>query len=57
MFKVIKYNLEKIVYAIWNYALHFLLNLKYEFGFFMICHEIRAEWVKTEITDPNQQFG
>ena len=41
----------------WNYALHCLLNLKSEFGFFMICHEIRAEWVKTEITDPNQQFS
>ena len=36
----------------------FALSIKPpEFGFFMICHEIRAEWVKTEIKDPNQQFS
>ena len=47
---------EKIVY-IMKLCSHCLLNLKSEFGFFTICHEIRAEWVKTEIMDSNQQFS
>ena len=54
MFKAIEYHFEKIAYTM---KLCFALSVKPEFGFFMICPEIKAEWVKTEITDPNQQFS
>ena len=55
--KEIRFNFEK-KYIQWHYASHYLLNLKSEFGFLMICHhEIRAEWAKTEIMDPNELFS
>ena len=52
-----KYNFEKIVYTMKLCFALSVKNLKSEFGFFIIGHEISAEWVRTEIMDPTQQFS